>query len=207
MWRKTLADYVTLEEAKYTAGLTGLNYKDDDLREAITAASRSIDNYCGRTFYSGGTADVRYYTAYDSTTHLNIDDVVSVTALETDYDGDGVYETLWTQGTDFLLEPQNAPTLSQPYTSIRVLYPRTSLRLPKYAGAIRITGSFGWDSPPPEVKRATRILAIRLMKRGDAPFGVVGVGFDNTSVRIPSVDPDLRFLLDPYAKGGGVMVA
>ncbi len=45
------------------------------------------------------------------------------------------------------------------------------------------------------------------MKRTDAPFGVVGLGFDQAAVRIPTIDPDLRFLLDPYTKGGGVMVA
>jgi hypothetical protein len=201
-----MSDYVSLEEMKNTLELQNLTYKDDDLREAITAASRSIDNYCGRTFYSGGTADVRYYTA-TSTTYLDVDDIVSIASFKTDYDGDGVYETTWTQGTDYALEPANAVALSEPFTTIRILYPRTSLRLPAYVNGVQVTGQFGWSQAPATVKRATRILSARFVKRGDAPFGVIGIGFDGSSVRVPSVDPDLHFLLDPYAKGSGVMVA
>ncbi len=201
-----MSGYITLEEAKQTLELTGLSYKDDDLREAISAASGGIDQYCGRVFSSGGTADVRYYTA-SNTLYVDIDDTSAVTALDTDYDGNGTYETSWTVTTDYTLEPPNNPAIGLPYTKIRVAYPRTSKRLPYYANAVRVTGTFGFASAPPEIKRATRIMAVRLMKRTDAPFGVIGLGFDNSVIRIPTIDPDLRFLLDPYTKGGGVMVA
>jgi hypothetical protein len=200
-------DYVQLEEIKHTLELSNLSYADEDLKLAITTASRGIDDYCGRQFFTGGTAEVRYYTASHAA-YQPIDDLVSLGTLQTDYDGDGVYETTWTQGTDFLLEPQNASAYSKPYDTIRVLYPRTSLRLPMYAGAIKVTGQFGWAAAPAAVKQATIIMATRFLRRGrDAPFGVVGVGFDNAAVRIPSVDPDVRFMLEPYQRGGGVMVA
>ncbi len=201
-----MSDYITLEEAKNTLELTGLAYKDEDLSEAISAASRGIDMYCGRQFFSGGTADVRYYTAYNPG-YVEIDDVSAVTAFDTDYNADGIYETSWTVTTDYRLDPPNNAALGLPYTQIRVAYPGTSKRLPLFSNGVRVTGTFGWSSAPAEIKRATRIMAIRLMKRTDAPFGVVGLGFDNVGVRIPTVDPDLKFLLDPYAKGGGVMVA
>lgn len=201
-----MSDYITLEEAKHSLELTGLSYKDEDLSEAISAASRCIDSYCGRTFTSGGTADVRYYTAQNPS-YLEIDDVISVGTVQSDYNGDGTYETTWVQGTDYSLEPVNAAQLGIPYSQLKVLYPRTTLRLPYYTNGIKVTGQFGWSSTPPEIKRATRIIATRFMKRTDAPFGVVGMGFDNTAVRIPAVDPDIRFLLDPWVKGGGVMVA
>ncbi len=201
-----MSGYISLEEAKHTLELTGLTYKDDDLSEAIDAASRGIDNYCGRRFTSGGTADVRYYTAYN-TMYVDIDDTSTVTAFDTDYDGNGTYETSWTVTTDYVLEPANNPAIGLPYNKVAVAYPRTSKRLPYYTNAVRVTGTFGWTEAPPEIKRATRIMAVRLMKRTDAPFGVTGIGFDNVAVRIPTIDPDLKFLLDPYAKGGGVMVA
>ncbi len=201
-----MSDYITLEEIKGSLELTGLAYKDDDLREAITAASGGIDNYCGRQFSSGGTADIRYYTA-SNPSYVEIDDASAVTLFETDYDGNGTYETSWTVTTDYVLDPPNNPAIGLPYTKIRVAYPGTSKRLPYYANGVRVTGTFGWSSAPAEIKRATRIMAIRLMKRTDAPFGVVGLGFDNVGVRIPTIDPDLKFLLDPYTKGGSVMVA
>jgi hypothetical protein len=200
-------DYVSLAEIKNTLELANLTYADNDLRTAITAASRGIDDYCGRQFTSGGTAEVRYYTASHAT-YLPIDDLVSLGTMKTDYDGDGVYETTWTVNTDFLLEPQNAPAYSKPYDQIRILYPRSSLRFPPYAGGVQITGQFGWSEPPAAIKQATIILSERLLQRArSAPFGVVGIGFDNVAVRIPTVDPDVSFLLSPYLRGGGVMVA
>lgn len=202
-----MSDYVTLEELKHTMELSNLTYADQDLAVAITAASRGIDNYCDRQFFSGGTSEVRYFTPTHAT-YLPIDDLVSLGTVQSDYDNDGVFETTWAVGSDFLLEPQNAPAFGKPYNQLRLTYPRTSLRFPPYAGSIKITGQFGWATPPAEVKKATKIMAIRLERRArEATFGVVGIGFDNTAVRIPQVDPDLHFLLDPYVKGGGVMVA
>lgn len=202
-----MTTYVSLEEFKNSAELTGTTYADADAKIALEAATLGIDNYCGRPFSTGGTADIRYYTATQAQ-YLDVDDLVSVVSLKTDYDGDGIYETTWASGTDYQLEPLNAPALSQPYNQIRVLYPRTSLRLPAYTSGVQITGQFGWSEPPATIKKATTIMAGRLLKRGrDAPFGVIGIGFDGNAVRVPMVDPDLHFLLDPYVKGGGVMVA
>ena len=202
-----MTDYVALEEIKHTLELSNLTYADNDLSLAITAASRGIDDYCGRQFTSGGTAEVRYYTACHAS-YLEIDDLISMGTLQSDYNGDGTFETTWTVGTDYVLEPQNAPAYAKPYDKIRILYPRTSLRFPIYVGSVKVTGQFGWATVPAPIKQATTIMAERFLKRSrDAPFGVVGVGFDNIAVRISSVDPDVKFLLEPYVKGGGVMVA
>ncbi len=200
-----MSDYITLSELKNSLELTNTSYADNELRMAIPAASRGVDEYCGRTFSTGGTADVRYFTPYDPRV-VEVDDLISATTVESDYNGDGVYETTWAT-TDYVLEPANAPSLSKPYETLRV-YPLGNQRLTLWPNSVKITGQFGWGDPPAGVKQATMIMATRLVQRArQAPFGVVGVGFDNISVRIPSVDPDVRFLLEPYVKGGGIMVA
>jgi hypothetical protein len=53
---------------------------------------------------------------------------------------------------------------------------------------------------PARVTLACSILASRYIKRlREAPFGIAGVGADGAVVRIMSVDPDVRSLLDPLA--------
>ncbi len=204
-----MADYVTLNEMKNSLELMNLTYADADLADAISAASMGVDAYTGRRFTSsGGTAEVRYYTATRSD-YVTIDDIQTLTALQTDYDGDGVYETSWTVGTDYTLEPANAPALELPYNEIRVHRPNTSLRFSVWPNGVKVTGEFGWNGgAPAPIKVATKIMASRLLQRQrNAPFGVVAIGFDNTAVRVPQIDPDLHYLLDSYRAGGGVLVA
>lgn len=203
-----MSDYVSLEEMKNTLELSNLTYADTDLQDAISAASLSVDNHCGRQFASsGGTAEVRYYTATTSA-YLEIDDASTVGTVKSDYDGNGSYETTWTLNTDYVLEPQNAAALGLPFNQILPLYVTSSLRFPAYTNGIQVTGEFGWGTVPSPVKVVTKILATRLLRRQrDAPFGVYGMGVDGSAMRIPRIDPDLEFLLDPYVRGGGVMVA
>jgi hypothetical protein len=202
-----MADYVALEEIKNTLELSNLTYADNDIRLAITAASVGMDNHCDRQFSTGGTVEARVFTPYQPTL-VEVDDLLSVTTVQSDYDGDGVYETTWA-ATDYILWPFNAPSRNRPYEEIRI-HPRPSftLRFSLFPGSVKVTGQFGWSAVPPGVKQATTIMAIRLLRRTrDATFGVVGTGFDGTSFRIPKVDPDLFFLVEDYVKGGGVMVA
>ena len=199
-------DYITLEELFNTTELTGTNFANHDARGAIASASQAIDEYCGRFFFTGGTADVRYYTPAESR-HLSVDDIVACTTFKTDLDGDGTFETTWTVNRDFTLEPLNAAADGKPYEEIRV-HPASGFRFSCWPRSAQVTGQFGWPAVPAPVKQATTIMATRLMKRArEAPFGVVGLGIDNTAVRVARVDPDVAFLLDPFVRGCGVMVA
>jgi hypothetical protein len=57
------AMYVELEQFKSSAELTNTSFADQDIRNAIAAASRGIDAVCGRRFWlDTGSANVRYYT-------------------------------------------------------------------------------------------------------------------------------------------------
>lgn len=73
------------------------------LLEVLEEASRYIDEHCHRHFYV--ISETRYFTARDED-ELIVDDLLSVTSLKTDDDGDRTYENTWA-ATDYDLEPYN----------------------------------------------------------------------------------------------------
>lgn len=187
-----------------------MSFADYDAQMAITAASNGIEQYTGRVFsLTTSGSVVRYYTPNDANT-LNIDDIVTLTTgatVQIDIDGDGIFETTWTRNTDYLLEPLNAQADGWPYQWIRI-HPRSAQRFPVWPRSVQVTGQFGWPTVPVNVKEATLIMAVRLMKRArEAPFGIVGLGLDNNPVRIARVDPDVCFLLDHWQRGYEVLIA
>lgn len=202
-----MSDYVTLQELKNTLDAMQVNFFDYDAQMAISAASRSVDEYCGRRFFTEGTF-TRYYTArnlggypYGGQGYVDIDDLVTASTVQTDWDGDGVLDTTWTQNTDYVLEPFNAASVSKPYEVLRV-NPRSSLRFPVYPRGVAVTGGWGWPAVPAQVKEATTVLAIRFVRRArEASFGVVSVGIDGQAVHIPRMDPDVGMMLSPLVKG------
>jgi len=75
---------------------------------AIEAESRALDDFCNRKFHT--TTATRYYDG-DSGSCLyfsDYSDLLSVTTLKFDDDGDGVYETTLDTG-DYWLWPDNSP--------------------------------------------------------------------------------------------------
>jgi hypothetical protein len=208
-------DYIQAEELKATLELTGTVFADEDVKAAIAAASRSIDAYCGRRFYPDADANqVRYFTARASD-YVNTADLISLTALTFDWDGDNVYELDWTAlPTYWMLDPPNAPADGRPYTGIRarggrpvyswdygVIWSGSGPMFPLAEAAIKVTGKFGWATVPDQVKEATGLLASRFLKRRrEAPFGIAAIGLDGVGVRIAAQDPDVEMLLRPFAR-------
>jgi len=187
--------YATLEEVKAVLRLT--DNVDDTLLELCTeAASRQVDGHCERVFYQTNE-EIRYFTARNSY-EVEIDDLVSLTTLETAPDGQAFDQT-WS-APEYQLEPLNgiASGIVQPRTLIRAI---DDLLFPTIGGEalVKVTGVFGWDSVPIAVKQATIMQATRLYKRYDSPLGVLGFG-DLGVVRISRVDPDIGALLMPYRR-------
>lgn len=188
------AKYATLAELKARIG-TALSANDDALTQCLEAASRAVDGFTGRRFYQD-SAQTRYFTADDSG-YLEVDDLVSVTTLQTDGDGDRTYEDTWTS-TDYDLEPYNAAVIAFPYTSIQTT-PDGDYTFP--AGirkGVKIVGTWGWPSVPDPVTEATLLLAARLAKRQAAPFGVAEL--ETGTLALPGVDPDVRQMLAPFRR-------
>lgn len=196
--------YASLNQVK--AALRISDSVDDSLLEmAVESASRLIDGYCGRSFFSQGTA-VRVYSP-DNPYVVQIDDISSGTVtVKTSSDADMNFDITW-KSTDIQLEPLNGRTEGQawPYTRIRAvgdyLWPSD-----EYGEAtVQLTATFGWPGGvPTNVTQAAVIQASRIFKRLDSPLGVAGFG-ELGAIRVSrGLDPDVAQLVEPYRKMTGI---
>lgn len=195
--------YATL--AQFKARMNRTDDRDDTTMTAIlAAASRHVDGLTNRVFTQA--AGTRTFAA-ELTTMCEIDDAVTITAIATDLDGNGTYETAWV-ATDYSLVPNNASALGVPYTRVNVrpmgrwLFPvfRASNTVPPNQHGVQITATWGWPSVPEEITEATLLLAIRLFKRIDAPFGIAGNADLGQMTMIPRTDPDVTALVGPFVR-------
>ena len=194
--------YTTLNDVK-----AALNLEDSmdnaALEMAITTASRQIDDYCGRFFYTDGTQGApatRYYTPTDYYI-LPVDDFVSISEIATDDNFDRTYGSVWT-ADDSMFEPVNNPSRGWPMSRILAVgsyvFP---WNLPQ---SVRVKGIFGWSAVPYEVKTAAKIQSSRLFLRNQSPFGIAG-NTDLGTVRLAAkLDADVEALLRPLRKNNGL---
>jgi hypothetical protein len=187
--------YTSLEALKRSLDISPEDIKDDtDLTQVLEDASRWVDRYCQRRFYS--LPETRVYTA-QAPLFVETDDLLSVSLLEVYRDG--VWEA-WGSG-DFALWPLNAVLGGEPYNALAIIGDTYEKIFPRGLGRVRVTGAFGYSTTPPgPVARATLIQAVRLWKRRDAPFGVAGPSLFDQAVLITGVDPDVVELLAPYRR-------
>jgi hypothetical protein len=133
-----------------------------------------------------------------------VDDLVSVTTLKTDEDGDGVFERTWAT-TDYFLYPYNAALYGAPYTQIK----RTvngAYYFPRFGRYVQIVGTFGYSVVPAAVRQACIIIAAKLFKRREAIFGVAGSAeMGQVLVELPRLDPNVIELLAPFRQGAFIV--
>jgi hypothetical protein len=189
--------YASLEEIKSRLPHTS-SANDADLLDCLLSASREVDGLTGRSF--GQTASESRTATAEWGDWLPVDDLVSASAVVTDEDGDRTYEITWA-ATDYDLEPENASVYGTPYTALRVA-PSGTRSFPTGRRGVRITGVWGWPAVPEDVREATLVLAIRLYKRKDAPYGIAGTTELGQAVYVPRDDPDIRGLIAPYRRMG-----
>lgn len=189
--------YATLNELKAATRIAD-NVDDSLLEMAIESASRAIDSYTNRNFYSSGTA-TRYYAPQNSYI-CETDDIISLSSLTT-LDADDNYTVTWAT-KDYQLEPLNGfvDGFSVPYTRIRAIDDYVFETLGGQA-TVKIVGVFGYATAVPmSIKQATIIQASRIYKRLDSPLGVAGFG-DLGVVRVGSkLDPDVAQLVDSFRR-------
>lgn len=197
-----MALYATLTLLKASIKITS-DDRDDLLTQALTTASRQIDQYTGRRpdgFALDSAATARTYDVASRTLELPSGRVLAMTdeigatsglVVET---GDG---STWTAVTssDYRTYPTNAIADSRPITGI------TGLGWWTGTDQIRITAKWGWPSTPQEISQACLIQALRLYRRKDSPEGIRGGG-EFGAIRLSRMDPDVRELLAPYVLAG-----
>lgn len=188
--------YCTLADVK--AALRIQDTVDDLLLEnSINAASRMIDQYCNRFFYSGSAGEVRYFKANDGFTCW-IDDAQSISEVKTSATDPVIYDTTWTVD-DYQLLPNNRLS-NGAYYPITSIIATDNLLFPVWAdiALVKVTGQWGWESVPDSIKFATIIQASRLFKRLESPLGVAGVS-DIGIMRVGSnIDGDVAQLINPF---------
>lgn len=153
--------YVSRAEYKDRMGITG-DERDFAVDRVLDSASRWTENVLGRRFYTTDTDETRYYTAQWYWQLDVLDDILSITSLTTDNNGDGVYETTWTNPTDYHLAPVNATVDGKPFTSIERNSWSGRFSFPAYEHAVRIVGRFGYceiEDCPSGVRDLTMLAA------------------------------------------------
>jgi len=140
---------------------------DAAIEIGLTAISRMIERELGsasapRVFNQGDIGEFRWFsyrrTSYETPQFIEIDDVVTVTAVHIDTDANGSWETA-AAATDYVLWPYNAPVHDFPYTRLE-LHPSPSVSFAvDYPKPIRVTGTWGWPAVPAPIKEATIQLA------------------------------------------------
>lgn len=190
--------YIGTAELKYALNITG-TAQDNDVTRACNAANEMVEEYkrltTGRRVQFFPTYETRYYTPRGDYAELNIDDVVTITAVAVDRVGDFSYSEAWTAGTHYVKEPVNNPLEGKPYRRL-VRVPRMSTHFPCSPQSVSVTGTFGWATTPNLVTQAAQILAQRYYSRRNAVFGVASVGVDSAAFRLPREDPDVARMLD-----------
>ena len=197
--------YATRNQIKAALRIGTADTIDDDLIDNCAgAASRLIDGYCNRQFWSVGSATTRVYAAEDEF-YCNIDDIAGTAiTLRTSGATDGVFDVTWST-TDYQLEPLNGRLdgLQWSYDKIRAvgdyLFPTVNANYGSQA-LVELTAVFGWPAVPEPVTQATIIQASRIFKRYDSPLGVAGFG-DMGAIRVSRfLDPDMAQLVEPYRR-------
>lgn len=195
--------YCSLAEVKAALRLTDA-VDDGLLTRAIESASRRVDGYTGRFFYTR-QATVDLYATNDR--RLMVPDIATTSGLtvRTDDADDGTYSTVWALGVDYLVEPTDRALQDRPITALSAsgnrlfpsaIYPWRGLVNPTVRPLVRVVATWGWPAIPHDVREATVLLSMRQFARLNAPLGVVG--FADMAVTVRAVDPDVRDLLQPY---------
>jgi hypothetical protein len=150
--------------------------QDENIQDAINAASGEIEKHCNRQFNRTESASARIFEPDDEYT-VSVDDFWSTTGLvvEVDTDDDGTFSTV-VPASDYEVYPRNGVVDGQigwPYYELQFVN-----RLPVYnrrKGIVRVTAKWGWSEVPEAVRQATVIIAAETFQLKDAPFGTAGM--------------------------------
>lgn len=205
-----MTTYATVAELKARADASsGTTYSEAEnatFLACLDSASRAIDGYCRRQFGQSSSGTARYYTPTDGM-RLRVHDLVSVSALATDDDGDLTYEQSWA-ATDYLLMPTDAASaaneIARPYTEIVVSLATGSNKYTfpvGYQRSVKVTGVWGWPAVPSVVRDVCILEALRAFNQFQAPTGVIQNPAGGNTL-VPSLHPDSRLRLGPYIRIG-----
>jgi hypothetical protein len=197
--------YCTQNQLKQFNGIPTSDTADDDLLDdAINAASRQIDTFCGRIFFQQSATARKFFT--NDLYRLHVDDISTTTGLVVKYDDDddGVYETT-VSSSEFQLLPINQVVggiLISPFYIVELISDGNHEWPLDYSSnrpRAEITAKWGYSEVPEPIRQATLMLASELFAMRNAPLGVAGVG-DFGVVNIQQ-NREITRLIAPFRKG------
>ena len=198
--------YITQNQLKAFVGIPTSDSQDDDiLDDAINAASRQIDAFCGRQFYADGSTSARKFFTNDLY-RLRVDDISTTTGLGVKYDDDddGTYETT-VSSSDFQVLPINGVVggiQGNPFYIVELISDGNHewpLDFSSNRPRAEITAKWGYATTPEQIRQATLMLASELFAMRNAPLGVAGIG-DFGVVNIQQ-NREITRLIAPFRKG------
>jgi hypothetical protein len=158
----------------------------------LKAISRFMEKRLGRFFNKDAAAVTRVFDPPASSSELLLNcDLVSVTSIKIDTDGDGVF-TDALAATDYVLLPRNAADGPEPEP-----YRRVHLTAGTFTPgqAVEISGVWGWPAVPEPIKRAcVHLTAMLRLEGGRGETTVSDIG------QIVSANPRAIGLVDDLAR-------
>lgn len=178
-------------------------FDDTQIQTVLDAASRNIDRVCGRRF-TLETAATKTYLTHDPN-RLEVTDLIAVTSITVDVTGNHTFtRTLTTANYELSPYQDETGAASVRFQEVRIWPTSTVGFSPGHL--TRIVGNFGYVDEdgltPADIKQACLILASRLWKRRETPFGVLSLPDIGSAVQLRKTDPDVASLLAPYALSG-----
>lgn len=159
------------------------------------AASKAVDDYCGRTFVADSVASARVFFA-DAPDVVTINDALQITAVATDDAGAGTYSTSWS-ASDWFATPINniGPNGQANWPSTAIVARLTRWFTVSAWPSVQVTAKWGWAAVPAEVTQACLMLAAEMFASKDAPLGITATDLGGVQVR---GNLRVRALLDPF---------
>jgi hypothetical protein len=197
--------YTTLADVKTFKRISSTDATDDAVIERMVEnASRLIDGETWRRFYTTSSDETREYTARNAE-RVYTDDIVSITSVKMDYDGDRTYETTLAS-TDYDAMPDNYAERGEPITWLQ-MSPLGAYTFSNQRRGIQIVGKFGFcatASVPADIKMCCEEIVINVYEKR---FGVNTTGAATITgagvVITPQDIPDTAWrTINKYKRGG-----
>ena len=148
---------------------------------------------------SGTVTEARIFTA-TAEQFCFISDLATMAAggLKTDDNNDGVYETTWSDTTDYVLQVAG----SGHYTWVEVKAGGAHT-FPVTTNGVQVSGTWNNPAAPDTIQEACYIQSYRTYLRNSTPFGVAGSGEMGVMTAITKLDPDVARNIAPFIDYGG----
>ena len=149
---------------------------DSRLLELLEDVSRWVDQHCNRHFFS--LQATRAFDVEGGSSRILVPDLIRITALKSDSDGDNRFETAWASG-DYRLYPLNAEPnqpWGRPYSRIEVGSGGRGRaegrpRFPAGKSAVQIAGVWGFRE---ELRTSAAVVDGKGVDSSGGSFGVNG---------------------------------